>query len=173
MLLRKLAITGMVLGLVVIGLRTNELIYRTDAAQKTDNGEGQETKVVGSGGDSVLGQRAESKVRRLQEERLSILKEIAAEKESLYRTGRTTANELLPAKSAVLRAELELCGSDQARIVVLEKLVTNAKELEEFNETLFHAARVPRSEFLTAKANRLQAEIDLERVKAGSMAKPK
>jgi outer membrane protein TolC len=44
--------------------------------------------------------------------------------------------------------------------------VANAKELEEYSDKMYKAGRYLRSELLTAKANRLEAEIDLERAKA-------
>ena len=66
----------------------------------------------------------------------------------------------------VLKAELELADSDDARIRVLAQLVQIAKELEDINDQRFKAGRCPPSDRLAAKANRLEAEIELERAKA-------
>ncbi|HLN28182.1 MAG TPA: sigma-70 family RNA polymerase sigma factor [Gemmataceae bacterium] len=115
----------------------------------------------------------ESKVRRLQKERLAALKGIAAERKGLHEQGRLSVYELLQANSAVLKTELELCESDAARILVHEKLVANAKENEEMVARMFKDGRVVHSELLTAQANRLEAEIDLERTKAKAAPKPK
>ena len=109
---------------------------------------------------------SDSKVRQLQKERLAVLKEIAADKNGRYQQGHLTADDALQATAEVLKAELELADSDDARIRVLAQLVQIAKELEDINDQRFKAGRCPPSDRLAAKANRLEAEIELERAKA-------
>jgi len=173
-----------VLALVGIGAGASLLGYRTQAAGETPQGKALEQEADASNArhksktneDLMLRSKSgESKVRQLQKERLAALKEIAAEIKRLFNQGQTSVNMMLQADSAALKAELELCEHDVERVPVHEKLVANARELEGFDEQRFKAGRIPHSELLTAKVNRLEAEIDLERAKAkvASQMRPK
>jgi hypothetical protein len=113
---------------------------------------------------------ANPEVRALQEERLATLKEIADEKEKVFRAGRGLPEDVLQARLLVLRAELELCDSDRERVAVHEKIVAMAKEIEETLAGYYKAQRLLHSDLLTAKANRLEAEVALERAKAKAAA---
>ena len=113
------------------------------------------------------------KVRALQEERLATLKEIAAEWEKVFRAGRALYEDVLQARLMVLRAQLELCDSDRERVAVHEKIVALAKETEEMQTLRYQAARLSHSDLLMAKANRLEAEVALERAKAKAAAPQK
>jgi tetratricopeptide (TPR) repeat protein/thiol-disulfide isomerase/thioredoxin len=116
---------------------------------------------------------ANSRVRALQEERLATLKEIAAEREKAFRHGRAPSDDVLQARLLVLRAELELCDSDRERVAIHEKIVALAKETEETRASQYKARRLSHSDLLTAKANRLEAEVALERAKAKAAAPKK
>jgi tetratricopeptide (TPR) repeat protein/thiol-disulfide isomerase/thioredoxin len=116
---------------------------------------------------------ANSKVRALQEERLATLKEIAAEWENVFRHSRCPPEDVWQAKLLVLRAELELCDSDRERVAIHEKIVALAKETEETRASQYKAQRLSHSDLLTAKANRLEAEVALERAKAKAAAPKK
>jgi outer membrane protein TolC len=117
--------------------------------------------------------RHSKKVRALQEERLVTLKEIAAEKEKAFRDGRAPSEDVLQAKLLVLGAELELCDSDGERVAVHESIVAVAKEIEETQASRYKAQRLSHSDLLTAKANRLEAEVAHERAKAKAAATQK
>ena len=117
--------------------------------------------------------QSSKKVKALQKERLATLKEIAAESENVFRHGRCPPEDVWQAKLLVLRAELELCDSDRERVAVHEKIVTLAKETEEMQTLRYKAARLSHSDLLTAKANRLEAEVALERAKAKASAPKK
>ncbi len=104
---------------------------------------------------------------------MATLKEIAAEWEKTFRHGRCPAEDVWQAKLLVLRAELELCDSDRERVAVHEKIVALAKETEEMQTLRYKAARLSHSDLLTAKANRLEAEVALERAKAKAAAPQK
>jgi RNA polymerase sigma factor (sigma-70 family) len=175
MFLRKFIPALIVLAVALGGVGTGALVYRTQAAQTGGSGKAFGTAATASGTNGKTGDDTsslndskpeKSKIRQLQEERLAALKEIAAEKQGLVRSGRINPNEWLQADTAALKAELEFCESDQARVVLLEKLVANAKEVERVNELRFKAARIVRSELLTAKAARLEAEIEVEKARA-------
>jgi len=181
MLMRKLIMAAAVLATAVSGVGgTGLLIYQTQAAQRP--GSDKSTRIANSqsradqnGSVSHQGTFEESRVRQLQNERLAVLKQIAADKQAQVNAsqGHVTAEELMQANSAALKAELELCESENATILVLEKLVANAREFEKSEETLFKIGRCASYEFYAAKANRLEAEIELERAKAKVAPKPK
>ena len=118
-------------------------------------------------------QPTQSKVRQLQKERLAVLRQIAAYKKELVQQLKATPDVMFQADLAALKAELELCDSDDARIVVLQKIVVNASKQEENSEGLYKGGRIVHPEFLAAKANRLEAEVELERAKAKVAAKVK
>jgi tetratricopeptide (TPR) repeat protein/thiol-disulfide isomerase/thioredoxin len=109
---------------------------------------------------------ANPRIRALQEVRSATLKEIAAEKEKAFGAGRTTAEDVLQSRLLVLRAELELCNSNRERVAVHEKIVAVAKEIEDTLASYYKAQRLSHSDLLTVKANRLEAEVALERAKA-------
>jgi RNA polymerase sigma factor (sigma-70 family) len=115
------------------------------------------------------GQLAEdSKLRTLFKERLAAVKGIEAEIEKLYRAERATPQELLPARQAVLRAELDLSNSDKERIAIHEKIIGIAKQLEEQMNYRFQAGHALLSDVLRTRVSRLEAEIDLERAREGA-----
>jgi RNA polymerase sigma factor (sigma-70 family) len=112
-----------------------------------------------------------ARLKALLQQRLALLKQIAAETEQAARQGSVPLQEVLRAKRAVLQAELDLCESDKERLVVHEKGVVLAKEFEQLVEKYFKAGTVPHADLLSAQAQRLEAEIALERLKA-KMAGP-
>jgi RNA polymerase sigma factor (sigma-70 family) len=115
-----------------------------------------------------------SKVEQLLKERLAALRDIAAETEHRFKkTGTVPFEDLIQAKLAVLKAELDLCQSAKERIAIHEKIVALARELEAVADARFKAGRVPPGDLLKAKVNRLEAEIDLEREKAREAAERK
>ena len=99
----------------------------------------------------------ESKVRQLQKDRLAALREIAAEKENAYQQGVDTIEHVLQARQLALRAELELCESDNES-KLLEEIVHLGKELEKYADERFKAGRLPHHELLTDQG-RAEAEV--------------
>ena len=63
------------------------------------------------------------------------------------------------------KAELDLCATDKERIAVQEKIVGECKKIEEFLRRGQQAARVSADIVADATVNRLEAEIELERLK--------
>lgn len=121
-----------------------------------------------------IGQAADKndKVHSLLKERFAILKELVATTKTAYETDKATFGELTQVNAQLLAAELELCESDQERMVVHERAVDLAKEYEKATVELYKAARVTHSAVLAATANRLEAEIAYERAKARAGLKP-
>jgi hypothetical protein len=108
------------------------------------------------------GQRAEgpeeSKLKALLKERLATLQEAAAQADKEHRIGKASVAEVMEARRAVRDAELELCDTDKERLAVLEKMLEEARAFEK-------GAGKASSSALRAKADRLQIEIALERLK--------
>ncbi|HEV3143994.1 MAG TPA: hypothetical protein VGZ47_08935 [Gemmataceae bacterium] len=116
---------------------------------------------------------SESKIKDLQKERLAALRDMARLVGERFKNGSGTLEELREANRLVFRAELDLCGSDKERVEVLEKQLAEAKNLERSADQLVKlGGQLRTSSALLAKADRLQAEIDLERAKAKLAAAP-
>lgn len=106
------------------------------------------------------------KVKELLRQRLEIFRSIESLTRPAVKAGGISTEELIKATRNVLNAELELCDTDEERIVILEKLVELAKTAEGTRQQMFKANRIALSDALPYALDRLQAEIDLERVKA-------
>jgi hypothetical protein len=107
----------------------------------------------------------DSKIRKLLKERIATLKEMVREMEASKAVGRTGSDGVLKARIEVLRAELELAESQKERIAIHEKIVALAMEFEILAQESFKAQTLSTVDLLRAKANRLEAEIALERSK--------
>jgi RNA polymerase sigma factor (sigma-70 family) len=112
-----------------------------------------------AGGDKTAPQK------ELLKQRLAMAKEMAAQFEKGYQMGTVSLTQLLQAKDAVLKAELDLCESDKERVAVLEKMVASAKMSEETAAAMVQSGQASPTSLLEAKLKRLEAEIALERAK--------
>jgi outer membrane protein TolC len=113
------------------------------------------------------------KLQGLLKERVAILRDLVKATIADYRTGKISFDRLHQARKTLLHAELELCESDKERIALLEKMVTLAKEQEESASQLYRTGAVPHSDVLMAAADRLDAEIALERARSKAASPPK
>jgi hypothetical protein len=113
----------------------------------------------------VFKKAASKRVQALLKERLATLKELAAVSKRSYVEGRTTVAEIARINRLLLKAELELCESNQERIAVHERAVALAKECERIAGLRVTAGTDGQASVLTARAERLSAEIALERAK--------
>jgi RNA polymerase sigma factor (sigma-70 family) len=107
-----------------------------------------------------------ARVRSLLKERLATLKELVKVAEADYRNGNATFEQVAHAQRSLFEAELELSESAKERLAIHERMVTLAKKTEKIADALFRARQAKQSDVLRAKANRLEAEIALERAKA-------
>jgi serine/threonine protein kinase/WD40 repeat protein len=96
------------------------------------------------------------------QERLTALREIAAQKEKLYAAGTMTFEEVARSRLQAFKAELPLCTADAERIAVHERIVACMKELEKLVEQLTRAGVAPAADLLRARADRAEAEAELE-----------
>jgi outer membrane protein TolC len=108
----------------------------------------------------------ESKIKSLQKQRLTVLKEATTEIKSTYLAGRTSVDRLQAALRDQYEAELELCETDKDRLRVLEVILKLASESEQSLEKRYKAGDLPKSELLAATAATLQAAISVEKLKA-------
>jgi hypothetical protein len=110
------------------------------------------------------------KVQALLKERLAILKDMQHRTAKRHQAGQASKGELLEINLRVLKAELDLCPTDRERIAVHEKIVAVLKAIEhQVGELARHSAAAAGT-LLEARLNRLEAEIDLERARAKSVA---
>ena len=131
-----------------------------------------------SGGDWLVAQhracgeepaKPEGKGDRQQQlatERLAVVREIAKLSTEAYKAGAGSYDEVAEARRMMLQAELETCDSAKERITVLEKVVAEAKKTEELAAHFSAARQASARTALKAKADRLHAEIALEKAKA-------
>jgi len=115
----------------------------------------------------------DKKVDDLLKERLAILKELVTLTRSAYMAGTGTFADLRKANVSLLRAELELCESEKERIAVHEKAVASARDAERVAAQLHKSGSGTQAALLAARAERLDAEIALERARAKTAAHPK
>jgi hypothetical protein len=113
------------------------------------------------------------KLKELLKERLTALREIARLTTLAAKSGTAPYEQVLEATRRLLGAELERCDTDKEWVTVLEKFVGEAKKHEEYAAHLSRTGQAPARIALQAKADRLQAEIFLERARARAAAKPK
>ncbi len=108
----------------------------------------------------------ESKIKSLQKQRLTVLKEATAEIKSTYLAGRTSVDRLQAALRDQYEAELDLCETDKDRLKVLEAMLKLAGENEQSLDQRYKAGDLPKSDLLAATAARLEAAISVEELKA-------
>jgi hypothetical protein len=108
----------------------------------------------------------DARLKELLKERLATLKEVASQsKAALQIDPNASPAEVSAANRAVYQAELDLCDTDQERVAVLEKWLTAAKEWEKVVERMGKDKTIAPREVLKAKAERLEVEIALRRLK--------
>jgi len=104
-------------------------------------------------------------LQQLRAERMAVLHEIAKQTTEAWKAGTADYQQVSAATQALHEAELEQCESDKERIAVLQKIVGQAKEAEQIADRFGKAGTSAPWVTLKAKADRLQAEIELEKTK--------
>ena len=112
-------------------------------------------------------QETARRVKELQKERLAALQDLVEITSTLYKSARTTPEELCEARLLLSKAQLETAQTEADRIAIHEKLVNELKLYEEVAEAAVSTARGTRSAVLKVKAMRLEAQIQLEEAKDG------
>ncbi len=105
-------------------------------------------------------------IRELQQERLATLRQIAELVDQKRRQGSASMAELAAAKRGVAEAELELCPNQAERVMVLDRVVTDARLLANQAAQLAQDNLASQESALTMKADLLRAQIRLELARA-------
>jgi len=106
------------------------------------------------------------RISELKEQRLATLRRLVTVTTEHYKNGEASLEDLCSAKRAKDEAELELCASKNTKIAILERIVQEAKQLEEQSTRLVANKLASESCLLKAKADRLQQEINLEQARS-------
>jgi hypothetical protein len=121
--------------------------------------------LVHSAGAEAQSSRS-GRVRDLQEQRLDTLRNLVKVTSEHYKSGQASSADLWSATRARDEAEMDLCTSSAERIAILERIVAEAKALEEQDARLVTNKLMSRTVLLKATADRLEQEILLESAKA-------
>ena len=117
------------------------------------------------------------KIRALRQERVDALKKAIGLLEEQLKSGQRLGPDetWIRAKKQLTQAELELCQSDEERIKVLERAMAYTKVIERVNKVRADAGVKGYSsiDVHMAQADRIEAEIALEQVKAKIAARSK
>jgi hypothetical protein len=111
-------------------------------------------------------------VRELQEERLAILRTIVDLVEQRRQQGGASMAELVLAKRNVAEAELELSTTQAERVLILEKIVEDARILESQASQLALDNVASQEVALALKADLLRSQVRLEVARAELSGEP-
>ncbi len=126
--------------------------------------------VLMSNGDapkpSAAAELKESKLNHLLKDKVEVLQQVVTFCENGVKTGEIEYKQLYDAQRPLGRAQLELCSTDEERIVVLEKCLVEAKKCESILEERVQVQEMGKIDVLRAHADYLDIEIELERLKS-------
>jgi hypothetical protein len=105
-------------------------------------------------------------IRELQEERLATLRKIADLIDQKRRQGNASMAELALANRDVAEAELEICANQTERVIILEKIVEDARIFESKAAQLAQDNVASQEVALAMKADWLKSRIRLELARA-------
>jgi hypothetical protein len=105
-------------------------------------------------------------IREWQEERLATLRTIVELVDQKRRQGSASMAELASANRDVAEAELEICATQTERVIVLEKIVQEARILESQAAQLAQDNLASQEVALAMKADLLKSRIRLELARA-------
>ena len=111
------------------------------------------------------------KVKELQKERITVLKELTQQLTDLYKHGRAPVDELLDARTRLCQAEREAAETDAQRVALDQAFVDALKGFETQAEAMRQAGRGTTAAVLKVKAKRLEVEIQMERAKGAKDGK--
>lgn len=112
--------------------------------------------------------KLQREVNKLLTERRDVLRDRARILEASFREGNQTLESVTAARIALIDADLELADSKADRVRLRESYLDNVKTLELYAKSMFEAGRQSRVAVLGARAERLNAEVNLLREQANS-----
>lgn len=110
----------------------------------------------------------EAKITVLLTERREVLKKRQRGLEQLHRMGDVRVDDVLRASHELLDAELTLTANREKRIALRQQQVSVMKKLEKAHSDNVDVGISNPVDLLTTRAERLQAEVELEREKIGA-----
>lgn len=105
------------------------------------------------------------RLRELLEERYEVLKTLVEAEKRLAELGQGSRGGIAAATAAMLRAEADLCSAGSERIEIHEKIVTILRECEDLIAREANAGMAGQGDVAKAKLSRLEAQIELEKMK--------
>jgi outer membrane protein TolC len=105
------------------------------------------------------------KIKDLQKERITVLKELVDHLSTRYQAGTASSEELLDASILLFKAKLETAEKGSDRISLYTKMVDTLNQYEQFAKAQFGVGKVTSGDVLKIKAKRLEVEILLEQEK--------
>jgi hypothetical protein len=107
-----------------------------------------------------------AKIRRLQELRRDVLREMVKYREAQFDAGVATPDVLLVARQRLVEAELELADTPEARIALRRDLVAQLAQQETLLKAALENGVARHGDLYHTTAERLAAEIELVREQA-------
>lgn len=123
--------------------------------------------LLGWGAQTYLRTWPTARERALMQERLEALKEVTKALKNSHGFPGDGGKAVRDAECEALAAELELCTSRSQRFAVLERILETQRLYERNSIYRFDKGSGSWDELLRAKADRMKAEIAIERAKAG------
>jgi hypothetical protein len=116
--------------------------------------------------------QSSDKLRELLEERYEILKTFVETQKQLVKIGQGSVRKIAEATAAMLRAEADLCSTYPERIEIHERIVTILRENEDALAREAKAGYASPEAVAKVKLARLEAQIELEKMKLAQQASP-
>jgi signal peptidase I len=102
--------------------------------------------------------KVDEAMRKLQDERIVSRAKAFVIADAHYRYGITDFGQRVAASNALLDAQLDAADSKAARINILQKLLENRRDLQQYAKAQVSSGRGSESDYLRAQAERLSAE---------------
>ena len=110
---------------------------------------------------------ASARLDTLLKQRREILEQLVKVTTEHYGAGQTTIESVIRAWDQLLNAKLELAEDRSARVAIHEQRTKVLKDFEKIAQAQFRAGAATQEDVLTARAARLEAEIQLLREQRG------
>jgi len=110
-------------------------------------------------------EKYEKELQQLLTERKQLLREVLDSMKIFFESGRIGLDEYMQANVALLRAEMDLCKTQDERLEILQKIVQLHRECEVWMARRAAEGRASKADVKKAEAATLEARIELLREK--------